>query len=366
MPPICGNRQGVYSPNQNSIFPRLSSGPIRTTVFSNMRCGRKTKSFLAFSVLPWIITSTAFSESRLLVVHKWADSLGVYSSQTGEQLATIPVGKGPHELVLSADRRLAYVTEYGVRTYTEESKGGNTISIVDLKSLSPIGVIDLGRYHRPHGILMGRSGKLYVTVDFPPALLVVDPEKKTIVGQCELDQSLPHMVSLLWDESRAYTANSGSGTVSVVDLKLGQAICTIPIGGVPMGFALTRNNETLFASNRTGNGVAVINTSENRVTQMIKVDGQPARLLLIRNDGLLLVTLHEAGDVAVIDTKTFEVVKRFHAGSNVEGMNADESNGFGYVSAQGDDKLVKFSLEDWDIKLQIQTEARPDPIQFLP
>ena len=313
----------------------------------------------------WAVTGTALCESRLLVVHKWGDSLGVYSSNTGEQLGTIPVGKVPHELALSVDHKLAYVTEYGVRSYTEESEGGNTISIIDLQSLSQTGVIDLGKYHRPHGILMGKSGRLYVTVDFPPALLVIDPEERRIERQYELDQSLPHMVAVFSDESRAYTANSGSGTISVIDLNLEKTISTIPIGGVPMGFALTRDNSRLFASNRTGDSVALIDTGTNSIVRMIRLEGQPARLLLTQNDDLLLVSLHEAGDVAVIDTKTLEAVGRFHAGFNVEGMNVDEQAGFGYVSAQGDDKIVKFSLGDWKVRLQIETGARPDPIQLL-
>jgi YVTN family beta-propeller protein len=322
--------------------------------------------FLALLIPNWIFAVAGFAESRLLVVHKWADSLGVYSSETGEKLASIPVGRIPHELVLNPDRTLAYVTEYGVRSYTDESKGGNTIAIVDLTTLRQIGAIDLGRYHRPHGILMGDSGKLYVTVDFPPALLVVDPEKKLVASSFELDQSLPHMVSVLSDESRAYTANTGSGTVSVIDLSRGQVISDISIGGAPMGFSLTGDDRVLFASNRTGEGIAVIDTAQNRVTKMIRVEGQPARLLLINNDGLLLASLHEAGDVAVIDTTTFEVVERFDAGAAVEGMNADESAGFGYVSAQGDDKVVKFSLKNWQVLMYIETEARPDPIQLLP
>lgn len=331
-----------------------------------MRYPKKIKNLSILLSFFGMFAGAASAENRLLVVHKWADSLGVYSSTTGEQLETIPVGKDPHELALSLDRKFAYVTQYGVRSYTDRAQGENTISIVDLSTFKQIGTIPLGKYHRPHGILMGASGKLYVTVDFPPALLVIDPESRSIVQRYELEASLPHMVSVLADESRAYTANSGSGNVSVIDLAGRTVLSSIPIGGVPMGFALTDDNRTLFASNRTGEGVAVINTNTNTVTRTIEVTGQPARLLLIRGDSLLLTSLHEAGDVAVIDTKTMEIVRRFYAGANVEGMNADELAGFGYVSAQGDDKVIKFSLETWEIQLRIDAEARPDPIQFLP
>ena len=312
------------------------------------------------------MSSTILAGNRLLVVHKWADSLGLYEAASGKSLATIPIGKDPHELVVDPRNRKAYVTEYGVRTYTEESKGGNTIAIVDLDSKKRTGEINLGRFHRPHGIHQGASGRLYVTVDFPAALLVIDPETRSVIREFELDQSLPHMVSVFSDESRAFAANSGSGTVSVISLEAGRVVDTVEIGGVPMGFALTADNKTLFASNRTGNGVAVIDTGQNRVVRTIEIHGQPARLHLMRNDTVLLVSLHEAGDVAVVDTKTLEVIERFHAGANVEGMNVDEEAGLGYVSAQGDDQIVEFSLQSWRVLKKIKAGSRPDPIQILP
>jgi YVTN family beta-propeller protein len=319
--------------------------------------------FLAIGVgISW----TALAENRLLVVHKWADSLGLYEAASGKSLATIPIGKDPHELAVDLTKEKAYVTEYGVRSYTEESKGGNTIAIVDLDSMKRTGEINLGRFHRPHGIHQGASGLLYVTVDFPAAMLVIDPETRTIVQEFELDQSLPHMVAVFADESRAFAANSGSGTVSVIDLETRSVVDAITIGGVPMGFALTADNKTLFASNRTGNGVAVVDTSRNRVVRTIEIHGQPARLHLMRNDTMLLVSLHEAGDVAVVNTETFEVIERFHAGANVEGMNVDEAAGLGYVSAQGDDQIIEFSLESWEVLKRIRAGSRPDPIQILP
>ncbi len=46
-------------------------------------------------------------------------------------------------------------------------------------------------------------------------------------------------------------------------------------------------------------------------------------------------------------------------------MGLDSAGRFGYVSAQGDDKVVRFSLRDWQTTLTIPTAARPDPIIVL-
>ena len=82
-----------------------------------------------------------------------------------------------------ADRRLAYITNYGVNSYTQQEEGGNSISILDLVRREKLGEIELGKFHRPHGIELGRSGRLYATCDFPPSLLVIDPAKRAILRE---------------------------------------------------------------------------------------------------------------------------------------------------------------------------------------
>src|SRR5207247_10879698 len=104
-------------------------------------------------------------EASLLILHKGDESLGFYDPSTGARGALVPVGTVPHEMVLSPDRRLAYVTNYGVRSYTDTAPGGNTVSIVDLARRAKVGEIALGESRRPHGIELGPSGRLYVTVE---------------------------------------------------------------------------------------------------------------------------------------------------------------------------------------------------------
>lgn len=302
-----------------------------------------------------------------MVAHKWADSIGFYDVSSGKQLQVIPVGTKPHEFALTPDLEFAYVTNYGVDRYTESAPGGNTISIVDLERRQKTGEIKLVTFHRPHGIEMGASARLYVTCDFPPSIVVIDSRTKKIVRHYDIaGQSLPHMVALTPDEKKAYTANSGSGTVTVIRLGTRKRQEHVSIGGVPMGLAMARDGDRLYAANRTGDAVAVIDTRTDKVTSKIEIPGNPARLLFTPDGKHLLVSLIASGDVAVVDTATLRVVRRFHAGANVEGMTTDGQGRFGYVSAQGDNKVVKFSLNEWKPVLEIKTEARPDPLAVLP
>src|SRR5262247_448554 len=88
-----------------------------------------------------LFSTSAYAQEVAVIVHKWDNSVGFYDSDTGKQLAKVEIGVKPHEMALSADRRLAYITNYGVNTYTQQEEGGNTISIVDLAGRKKIGEI---------------------------------------------------------------------------------------------------------------------------------------------------------------------------------------------------------------------------------
>src|SRR5690349_16103477 len=97
----------------------------------------------------------------LVVANQQGASATVLDAATMKTVATVPVGLGPHEVAVSHDGRWAVVTNYGDRTTQ-----GNTLSVIDLTAATPMvaRTIDLGEYHRPHGIaFVGIGDKLVVT-----------------------------------------------------------------------------------------------------------------------------------------------------------------------------------------------------------
>jgi hypothetical protein len=46
-------------------------------------------------------------------------------------------------------------------------------------------------------------------------------------------------------------------------------------------------------------------------------------------------------------------------------VTIDTRTGFGYASAQGANRVVKFSLTDWRPVLDIATDASPDPVEVV-
>jgi YVTN family beta-propeller protein len=318
--------------------------------------------------LPAAQPPAARAES-LAVACKWNDSVVFYDATTGQAQQSVPIGHRPHEMALSKDRTLAFVTLYGTDFYYDAAEGGRAVAILDLASRRKLGEIDLGEFRRPHGIEVGhRTGRLYVTCDRPAALLIVDPQRRTVEHAIRLAnaQALPHMVAVSANEQSAYVANSGAGSVSVIDLAARKETGQITIGGVPMGMALTADGQRLFATNRTADGVAVIDTAAAKVTRIIEIRGQPVRANLTPDERNLLVTLIDTGELAVVDVRELALSRRLAVGQRVEGLLIDAPGRFAYASAQADNKIVKFSLSDWRPVLEIKTAERPDPLLLTP
>jgi YVTN family beta-propeller protein len=308
------------------------------------------------------------NKQSLAVACKWNDAVIFYDAVTGQEQTKVPIGRRPHEMALAPGGTLAYVSLYGTDFYYDMAEGGRAVAILDVASRTKVGEIDLGKYRRPHGIEVGhRTGLIYLTCDRPAALLVLDPKSKCVQTAIDLadGKALPHMVAVSPDERSAYVANSGNGSLSVIDLEAKKETNTISIGGVPMGMALTADGRTLFATNRTANGVAFIDTAAAKVKRIIEISGQPVRAALTPDERYLLVTLIDSGELAVVDARELTLMRRLPVGQRVEGLLIDAAGEHVYAAAQADNKVVKISLRDWQPVLEIKAGERPDPLLLV-
>ena len=101
-------------------------------------------------------------------------------------------------------------------------------------------------------------------------------------------QDEPNGVAFLPDGSKAYVANTASGTVSVIptDLAAGTppaASLHIPVGAEPYGVVAAPNGTRVFVSNARSDTVSAIDTATDAVIQTIPVGREP-RGLAVTND----------------------------------------------------------------------------------
>jgi hypothetical protein len=79
------------------------------------------------------------AKAELAVVEKISGYVGFYDHR-GHRVGATKIGTHPHEIVLSPDRRLLYITDNGILWMTEGGEGGNTISIVEVATFKNLGL----------------------------------------------------------------------------------------------------------------------------------------------------------------------------------------------------------------------------------
>ena len=99
----------------------------------------------------------------------------------------------------------------------------------------------------------------------------------------------PWSVAFLPDGSKAYVANTVSGTVSVLRTNLRNGVVQKPthirVGVEPFAIALTPNGTRLYVANARSNTISVIDTASDTVVATIVGIGLEPRSLAITNDG---------------------------------------------------------------------------------
>jgi len=143
-----------------------------------------------------LVSANAFAQkAAFAVVEKIAGEVGFYTAD-GKRISGVKVGTHPHEIILSPDKRYLYVTDNGILWMTNPGEGGNTISIIDVARRQKAGVIDLGKYRRPHGIdIDPKSGRMAVTIENPDGMLLIDPVKRQVLRKIDVQGEDPHMVA---------------------------------------------------------------------------------------------------------------------------------------------------------------------------
>ncbi len=317
----------------------------------------------AMLIISPLIASPLWGEDQLLLVsHKAASSLGFYTMD-GRHLASVPVGKHPHEVVLSPDGRYAYTSDNGTMRMEDTSAGGNTVSIVDLAARKKVGEISLGEFHRPHGIDIDRQGKqLYVTTEDPDRLLVIDFASRKVVKTYETGGKTSHIVKLGHHGTWAYVSNSRSASVAAVNLATGE-VQPIPVGERPEGSVLSHDGKELYVANREGGTISVIDTEKKQRVADIPTGRGPVRLDITPDDKTLVYALLEGRKVGFADTRARESIAEVPVAGEVVSLNLSPDGKYAFASAQGDDTVYVISVDAKKVVREIRTAAGagPDP-----
>jgi YVTN family beta-propeller protein len=303
----------------------------------------------------------------LAVVEKIAGSVGFYSAD-GKRIGGAAVGKHPHEIVFSPDRKQLYVSDNGILWMTEAGEGGNTISIIDVASMRRTSTIDLGQYRRPHGMDVDRrNSRMVVTIENPDGLLLIDLAGKKVLRKFDVKGADPHMVLLDPEGRWAYVSNTASNTLAAVNLQSGETTL-IETDARPQGAAWSRDAKLIYLTNSDGNSISIIDRASKKRTGTIRTGKGPGRVAVTPDGNTLVYNLQPGEAVGFADTRTNKQTHEVLIGGKPLSLTMSPDGQFVYAGIQDQDKVIVLSVPQRKIVRVIETPkgAGPDPAIPLP
>jgi YVTN family beta-propeller protein len=284
----------------------------------------------------------------LVVVSKGENALKIVDPKTLMVVGQVGVGVMPHEVALSSDGKLALVTNYGPKM------AGTSLSLVDVDAMKEIQRVPLlnlkgpqgeafGDLIGPHGVAFF-DGQFYFTAEGSQKIGRYDPSKNRIDWVQEIGQERTHMLAIDKKTHTIYTANVKSGTVTAVEPSRDGGHWTntvIPTGKGDEGIDISPDGKEVWAANSGDGTVTVIDTSAKKAVATVDVGTKHSNRLKFTPDGkLVLISDIANGDLVVVDTASRKVAKRINLGKSAEGILIVPDGSRVFVAVSSEDKLV--------------------------
>lgn len=332
--------------------------------------------FVALAIFPIVVPADS---GTLLVLNKSDNTVSLINLATKKTVTTLPTGVGPHEVAVSPHGKTAVIANYGAQT------PGSSLTVIDIPGKKQLKTIDLGQYRRPHGIVWLRGNEIVVTVEGNKALLIVDVESGQVASMIATDQNVSHMVVVAARSQKAFVANIGSGSVTVIDLKARLKISDIQTGAGAEGIDISPDQKEVWVTNRAANTVSVIDVASLKIIATLESKDFPIRVKFAPGGRHVLVSNARSGDVAVFDAGTKKEVRRIPmqlkaaegatAGQRIFGSQFGQSPvpvgilvasklSHAFVANTNADIVTMIDLKTWQITERLTAGKEPDGLGY--
>ena len=320
--------------------------------------------------------------ATLAVLNKSDGTVSLVDTASREVRKTIAVGRGPHEAATSPDGGTVVVCNYGDRRSL-----GNSLSVIDVATAKVTRTIELGKFQNPHGIVFLKDGRrVVVTAERQKALLIVDVVKGEVLKAMETRQRISHMVAVTPDEKRAFVANIGSGSVSVLDLEKGECVDVVPTGDGAEGVAVSPDGREVWVTNRGADTVSVLDAKTMKVEATIPAAAFPIRVAFTPGGRHTLVSCAKSNDILVVDAAKRLPLRRISTATAGDQAADGDDRVFGsgmkgavpvgilipphgrvaYVANTYADAVSIVDLRTWKITGRIVAGKEPDGLAWSP
>ena len=333
------------------------------------------------ALLAW--TGAALAADKVFVANEGADTVSVLDAATLSVLTSVGVGKMPHNVQVSPDGKLAWVTNNGEPAPTSDALAHKALAKDDHESMAKPGAlwaIDTATYailakvlvgmHPAHVVVSPDGPLAYVTNGGDNTVSVIDTAARRLVATIPVGK-FPHGLRISPDGKQVYVANLKGGTVSVIDTASQKEVAQVPAGKGPAQVGFTPDGHLAFVSLSEENAIAVIDPATHKVIRKVAVGSVPIQLYATPDSRTLLVanqgTRKKPGrTVSVIDLESFKVAKTVVTGAGAHGVVVDRDGRVAYVTNTYANSVSMVDLKDNKVAKTVPVGKGPNGISVTP
>lgn len=332
-------------------------------------------------VLAW--SGATLAADKIYVANEGADTVSVLDATSLKALASVRVGKMPHNVQVSPDGKFAWVTNNGERGQTADASAHKgkaqgahaamaqpgAVWVIDTSTNAVVARVPVGMH--PAHVVVSPDGRLaYVTNGGDNTVSVIDTSARSLVATIAVGQ-FPHGLRIRPDGKEVYIANLEGGTVSVIDTASHKEVAQVPAGKGPAQTGFTPDGRFAFVSLSQENAVAVIDPATRKVIRKVAVGAVPIQLYATPDSRTLLVanqgTRRTPGKtVSLIDLESLKVTEKVVTGDGAHGVVVDRDGRFAYVTNIYSNSVSVLDMKDRRVTKTVLVGAAPNGISISP
>jgi YVTN family beta-propeller protein len=179
-----------------------------------------------------------------------------------------------------------------------------------------------------------------------------------------LGQNRTHMLVFSKDRSQIFTSNIQSDSVTLLQRSAdptGWTATNISVGKGPEGGDLSPDGREFWAANSGDGSVSIIDVATKKVVKTLDLGTSRSNRLKFTHDGkLVLVSDLGSNALLILDAASRKEVKRLNLGRQPEGILIAPDGAHAYVAVAGEKTVAVLDLKTLEVTARISTGDGPD------
>ena len=297
----------------------------------------------------------------IVVTNKSPFTATIIDVASGKALATLPTGRGPHEIAMSSDGRVAVVTDYG-------SGANPSLTVVDVPGMRVARTIALGQYRAPHGIVFLPGDSLVaVTSEQTSNVLLLHVNDGAVRKVIATGNAGSHMIGVTADGKTGYTGNMGSHTVSQLDLTTGAIVKVFPVPNTPEAINVTPNGKEVWVGSNASGRVSVLDPATGTVKTAADSVSWPYRVLFTPDVATAVIPDMNRNDLRFVDRATHRELARISfPGAGPQGITITPDGRYIFLSLSKEARVAVIDARTRKVVGYLPSGETPDGVVYTP